>query len=214
MKKLAILASITLVLMPILVVADNEALENKKKVTSQPNAATTKSGGVKQTGAGLRSDGELVQTKKKLNLIGHELSHTQQQQGRMSTSADWNQASKATKKQKHEFREHVTFDYQKVSASKNKKRKGAMVNLKQQRFVKPVQIRQPLESRCNPLKFPKNAIVKQSGKQHKVECTKGKIRISDAPQTGVRPIDRKKLPKKKIKNSDLSDEMPEDLPAG
>lgn len=46
---------------------------------------------------GLRSDDELIQAKKPKQLLGHELSHTQQQggvrhqQGRVLTDADWNE---------------------------------------------------------------------------------------------------------------------------
>ncbi len=45
--------------------------------------------------AGLKSDGELVQAKKPKKpkkLIGHELTHTMQQQGRLFTSSDFNAA--------------------------------------------------------------------------------------------------------------------------
>lgn len=49
----------------------------------------------KSINAGLRSDGELVQARKPLNLLSHELSHTGQQ-GRMLMDADTNEMNSAT----------------------------------------------------------------------------------------------------------------------
>ncbi len=71
---------------------------NRNKQSKAKPATKRKSSKKKNTSAGLQSDGELVQAKKPNKLIGHELTHTAQQQGRMFTSSDFNTAGSSTDK--------------------------------------------------------------------------------------------------------------------
>ena len=87
--------------------ADSNIHQNKQK-SSKPNIE-----------AGLRSDGELVQAKKSRKLIRHEVTHTQQQQGRMLTSSDLNEASSLTRgKQKTHSPSPVPLTYPTIANTK------------------------------------------------------------------------------------------------
>lgn len=88
---------------------------------------------------------------------------------------------------------------------------------------KPTLYQGKVSDRCVSNRFPKNAVMKKSGKQYIAKCSKGRVTIiqnkkvqrpwkKGDPVLSSKP--KQKGPKKEIRNVDLSDEMPEDLPAG
>ena len=160
---------------------------------------------------GLKSDGELVQAKKPLGLLGHELSHTQQQ-GRMMVDADLNEAQSKNSQTKKQNKKTIPL---KNSATKS-------IQLSQIND-KPTLFKGKLGEPCIKTKFPKNTVIIQAGKQRVVECIKGKATINSIkkvnhPWQVGDPVfstpTKKTGPKKEIRQDDLGDEMPEDFPAG
>ncbi len=99
------------------------AISDKQSKAKPPTKR--KSSKKKNTDAGLRSDGELVQAKKPKKLIGHELSHTMQQQGRVLTSSDLNSAAQSTSKRpKTHSPSPVPSPYPSIANQQNKNKNG------------------------------------------------------------------------------------------
>lgn len=77
--------------------------------------------------------------------------------------------------------------------------------------------------RCNPARFPKNAIKKQGNRQRVVECIGTKVKLNRGKQVLQRwqpgdPVFKGNVrgiqPKNDLRDNDIVDEMPDDLPPG
>ena len=229
----------------------------------------------KAINAGLRSDGELVQARKPLQLLRRELSHTGQQQGSVLLDADDNETSQTAhqQQQKNVPAGAVPIPYpiiaKKVDEGGNNLKWGlndvyvpsfstnttssgrsdtrdrfanqqsshqahtiplenattASIRSSQldNRSTQTTLLRGKVGDPCKKSRFPKNTVINQSGQQRVAECVKGKVVVNKtkkAQRLWKRgdPVlfspDNRQAPKKEIRSGDLSDEMPEDLPAG
>ena len=227
MNKFLALVSVTILLLSIN--ADGQSSQNKQKQESQKKPET-----VVSINAGLRSDGELVQAKKPMKSMKQQYTPVRLQQGRMLTDSDINAGFKngikndikttsqpISKKQKLPLPSPVPLPYpitgKKKGVQENKGVRNSHDKFVNQQTSYIKQIRLPLGAKCNKLSFPKNAVIGRLGKLQAVECVKGDITLMRGTTTFKSGFPRKvdkKLPKKIIKKGDLSDEMPEDLPAG
>ena len=162
----------------------------------------------KTTTAGLKSDGELVQAGASHNtLVNHE-SHHAPQQGRILVDADLNTQNQA--KQKYSIPMTKTTVSSIRAEQLNRKDKTTLVKTM-------------IGSPCNRNKFPKNAAIKQFGRQYVAKCINNKVQIirTEKVQRQWKPGDPilttsqiGKTNEKKKGNNEFHDAMPDDLPAG
>ncbi|MCF6337759.1 MAG: hypothetical protein L3J84_07370 [Gammaproteobacteria bacterium] len=117
---------------------------------------------------GLRPDGELVPDKKPLQLLRHELSHVRQQQGRVLTDSDFNEA---TNQQSSNLSRTVPLENATI-ASVRSNQTGS------RHSTKATLLRGNVGDRCKQNGLPKNTVINQSGQQRVVECVKGKVVIN------------------------------------
>ncbi len=117
---------------------------------------------------GLRPDGELVPSKKPLQLLRHESSHVRQQQGRVLTDSDFNEATnQQSSNSPHTIpREKATI----ASVQSNQ--------IGNRHSTKATLLRGKVGDRCKQSGLPKNTVINQSGQQRVVECVKGKVVIN------------------------------------
>jgi len=167
----------------------------------------------KPVNTGLRSDGELVQARKPLQLLKHELSHTAQQSQHKSAPVGPvpipypTMISKETNENETKKRDLKGADVKSFQTSGG----AESARIGHDRFanqqtgyqahtiplenatIAPIRPRQMgsdntktilfrgnVGDHCKQSRFPKNAVIKQSGQQRVVECVKGKVVIKRA----------------------------------
>lgn len=209
----------------------------------------------KQTHAGgLKSDGELVQAKKPLNLLGHELGQTSQQEGKMLIDNDINEASRPSQqKQRNVPPGAVPIPYPTVSSKKVNPQKHAKdandrfanqqpshkartvplqnatvssirsEQLNKRRSARTTLFKGKPGQQCKRGRFPKNAVIKQYGRQYVAKCVNSKVQIKQGSKVQRQwkigdpvytPAQKSNTRGKKKGGVRLTDEMPEDFPAG
>jgi len=167
----------------------------------------------KPVNTGLRSDGELVQARKPLQLLKHELSHTAQQRQHKSAPVGPvptpypTMISKETNENETKKRDLKGADVKSFQTSGE----AESARIENDRFAnqqtghqahtiplenatiapilssqmgshntKTILFRGNVGDHCKQSRFPKNAVIKQSGQQRVVECVKGKVVIKRA----------------------------------
>jgi len=102
-----------------------------------------------------------------------------------------------------------------LSSSEKNKELNSKVNLKTTLYLGKQ------GDNCNKVGFPKNTVIRSSGRQKVVDCKGAKVRINNTKRPKPKWVKgdpvlkvNKKIIKKKLKSPGLGDEMPEDFPEG